>query len=269
MNVQQTTDATRMTDRDIARLRDAGAVAILPVGAVEQHGPHLPIDTDSVSAHAVSLGAARRAQNGHYVVFPPLMYGFSPHHLSRPGTISMGLEVFLGQVRHGVRCLLDSRFRRVALVNGHGGNSAPLRSAVTEMVTEGLPVTSVNYWEPSRPAWVRLLRGKMRDIGHACEFETALQLAVRDRSLSAEIAARSRTLHPRFTPPFVAPDAEDGFTPVDAVAPPIFLSGDPGYYGDPAAATRKTGIALLKTSSAGLADFLSWFAATPLVTGRD
>lgn len=257
-----------MTDRDIADLRDAGVLALLPVGAIEQHGAHLPVDTDTWSATAVAVAAARRMAAPGGLVFPALAYGFSPHHLSRPGTISMSLDIFVRQVREAVSCLLASGFPRVALVNGHGGNVAPLRSIVSEMVTAGAPITSVDYWQPSQPTWTGVLKGAFRSVGHACEFETAIQLATRPAGVATRIAERARSLPPRLTQPYVAEGAEDRFAPAGAVAPPIFLSGDCGYYGDPAAATAETGKALLDITAEGLADFLDWFATTPLVTGR-
>ncbi len=262
-------DAATMNDRNIAELRDAGALAALPVGAIEQHGPHLPVDTDMTCGRAVALAAARRMHDQPCLVFPSFAYGFSPHHLSRPGTISMPLDIFLMQVRAAVDCLLHSGFARVAVINSHGGNVAPLRSVISEMVTEGCPVTTVSYWDPSRTAWEKLLTGGLKAVGHACEFETALQLATRDKALAARIAERARDLPPRLVQPYVADGPEDNFAAAGAVAPPIFLSGDCGYYGDPAAATAELGHALVEVTADALAAFLQWFAAAPLVTGRD
>lgn len=259
-------DVGRMTDREIASARDAGAVAILPVGALEQHGVHLPVDTDAVSAHRVALEAARRSE-AETLVFPPLTYGFSPHHLSRPGTISLSLDIFAGQIRDAVRCLAASGFARVLLVNGHGGNVAPLRAVVTELVTDGFAVSSVDYWGPARSDWEPILKGKYRSVGHACEFETALQLVLRDDELASAIAARIRDLPPRLDQPFVASGGIDGFTPAGAVAPPIFLADDCGYYGDPAAATRATGEAIFECVTVALANFIDWFESTDLVLG--
>ncbi len=158
-----------MTDREIKVARDSGALAILPVGAFEQHGPHLPIDTDAVSAHEVALGAARKIAAAESLVFPPLVYRFSPHHLSRPSTVSLGLDTFLTQLREIVRCLTQSGFDRVSIINGHGGNTAPLRALVTELVSEGVKLTSVDYWEPSRDTWKELLKGRLKNVGRCCQ----------------------------------------------------------------------------------------------------
>lgn len=267
MKSQKRIDVRLMTDREIAAVRNDGAVAILPVGALEQHGPHLPVDTDAVSAHAMSLGAAQLVAPVNVLVFPPVVYGFSPHHLSRPSTISLGLNVFLSQLRDIVRCLTGSGFERIAIVNGHGGNSAPLRALVTEIVCGGVNLTSIDYWEPSRAVWAGLLKGELKTVGHACEFETALQLVLRDPELADAILAKAKPLAPRLTQPFVAQSAEDGFTRYGAVAPPVFSAQDCGYYGDPAAATRETGQELSECVTDGLASFLRFFASVDLVTG--
>jgi creatinine amidohydrolase len=268
MTQESAVTTASLTDRDIAQSREAGALALMPVGATEQHGPHLPADTDTASVTAVTIEAARRMKDPGGLVFPALPYGFSPHHLSRPSTVSMPLDVFISQVREAVSCLLASGFRRVAVVNGHGGNQGPLRSVISEMVTEGAPVTSVDYWGPSRMTWSKELKGAFKDVGHACEFETALQLAIRPSDIAEWIAERSRDLPSRLTQPYLTDGAEDQFAAAGAVAPPIFLSGDCGYFGDPAAATVETGERLLDITASGLAQFLDWFATAPLVTGR-
>lgn len=260
-------DATRMNDRDIARLRDAGAVAVLPVGAVEQHGPHLPVDTDTYSATALSLAAAAQMVRPA-VVWPALTYGFSPHHRSRPGTLSMPLELFQGQLRATAMALLASGFVRVAFVNGHGGNGAPLRAVVTDLVAEGARVTAVDYWAPARALWQPMLRGGLRDVGHACEVETALQLALRPPDQSIAIAEAARALPPRLSQPWVTPGMDDRFTADGAMGVPVFRADDCGYFGDPAAATAETGHALHDVCAGRLAAFLDWFAtACPVVGG--
>ena len=267
MKPKNRNDVRAMTDREIAAKRDKGALAILPIGAFEQHGPHLPVDTDAVSAHAVALGAVQEIASIDTLVFPPVVYGFSPHHLAKPSTISLGLDVFLSQLRDVVSCLTGSGFERVAFVNGHGGNSAPLRALVTELVCEGVKLTSVDYWEPSRDAWKGLLKGRLKTVGHACEFETSLQLVLREREVAKEILKRAENLPPRLTQPFVALGTEDGFTRYGGVAPPVFASEDPGYYGDPAAAKEETGWALLECLFEGLASYLRFFSSVELVAG--
>ncbi|MEM2102567.1 MAG: creatininase family protein, partial [Candidatus Bathyarchaeia archaeon] len=102
-------------------------VAIVPVGSNEQHGPHLPLDTDAYDAFWLSLKAAEKA--GCALVAPPIYYGVSMHHMDFPGTVTLSphtleklaYEVATSLVRHG--------FRKIVFENGHGGNTQALESA--------------------------------------------------------------------------------------------------------------------------------------------
>ena len=258
-------------DREaIARIRDAGAVVAIAVGAIEQHGSHMPVGTDSLLSREVTAGAASLASSP-VLVAPPLPYGFSPHHLGHAGTISLRLSTFLAVLRDMTESLVETGFRRIVFVNGHGGNSAPLRSGIAEMVTDGLPVTGVDYWMPGQAEWVAMLQGKPRRFGHACEFETSLMLAcVAGRpDLADAIRNRSADLPARTTQPWILPGStDDPVTEAGAAWPPLFQKDDAGYFGDPAAATAETGARMLALLQGRLAAYFDGFARTPLRVGR-
>lgn len=259
-----------LSDPEIASARDARAMVAVPVGAIEQHGPHLPVDTDIVSAAAVTLAAARRTDAVTVLVAPGLPVGFSPHHLSSPGTISLRLATFAAMVRDVAVSLADSGFPRVMFVNGHGGNAAPLRAIVGELITDGYPVGAVDYFAPSEAAWTPLLAGALKRVGHACEFETALvsHLRAADPGAVARIAREAAPLAPRPVQPWIAPGhRDDPITAAGAAWIPLFQADDVGYYGDPAAATRELGARLFEIVADGLARFFADFAATPLRLG--
>lgn len=110
-----------------------GGLVLVPVGSLEQHGPHLPLDTDTVIACAV---ATRVAATCDASVAPPLAYGSSGEHQSFPGTISIGTEVLRLVVVELVRSL-HTWAGRVVLVNAHGGNIAALGAAVQQLRAEG------------------------------------------------------------------------------------------------------------------------------------
>jgi mycofactocin precursor peptide peptidase len=118
-----------------------GCTVLVPVGSVEQHGPHLPLDTDSVIAAAVaervaaSLGKAH-PHVGRFVVAPTVAYGASGEHQSFAGTSSIGSDVLTLLIVELVRSMRNWA-RRVVLVNGHGGNAAALKSAVSVLLREG------------------------------------------------------------------------------------------------------------------------------------
>jgi creatinine amidohydrolase len=156
----------------------------------------------------------------------------------------------------------------VVFVNGHGGNNAPLRALVGQLVTDGLPVAALDYWVPGEPKWIPRLKGALRRGGHACEQETAVVMALESADNRAWMEQAARGLPARIIQPWIARDwPDDPLTEYGAAWPPIFQADDCGYYGDPGVATRDTGDALLEIIVAELAAFLDRFATTPLRLG--
>jgi creatinine amidohydrolase len=265
----RTVDWGRLTSDEIAEARDRDALIVIPVGATEQHSKHLGTDADIWFSRSVSLLAALRVAKLPVLVTPGLPFGFSPHHVSHAGTISLRLNTYLSVLGDIARSLIDSGFRRALFVNGHGGNSAPLRSIVGELVTDGVPVGAVDYWTPGQPAWAERLKGGLRRSGHACEQETALALALsKDAAEVERLLTAAKRLAPRLIQPWIAPNhGDDPITRSGGAWPPIFQADDCGYYGDPAAATLETGEAILEIIVEALAEYLAAFAATPLRLG--
>src|SRR5690606_24834147 len=120
------------------------ATLLVPLGATEQHGPHLPLGTDTEIALALARAAA--AQVDGAIVAPPLPYGSSGEHQGFAGTISIGREATELLLVELCRSAAES-FRRIVLVSAHGGNAEPLRRAVARLRAEG---HDVRAWEPRR-----------------------------------------------------------------------------------------------------------------------
>src|SRR6201987_1105183 len=173
----------RMTAPDLREIAAReGALAILPAGSLEQHGPHLPVITDTASASAAAVAAARLVAEGPnpvpVAVLPGLWLGLSEHHLPFGGTISVDYAAYRAILESIVRSLRALGFARLLIVNGHGGNIDPLAVAARELaVAYDLPIVSVTPWfaaaEKLRPIFES-------DTGarHACEGETSLMLAI-------------------------------------------------------------------------------------------
>lgn len=148
----------------------AGAMCLVPVGSLEQHGDHLPVSTDSLLAEHVCLEVARRARTD-VLVTPPLWTGFSPHHLRFGATVTLSSGTFAALVRETVESL-RTWCSRVIAVNGHGGNRGPL---ITLGVEDG--IKSISYWEVVRtPRMNALFPFDLGSVGHAGEFETSVML---------------------------------------------------------------------------------------------
>jgi creatinine amidohydrolase len=153
---------------------------VVPIAAVEQHGHHLPIFTDSLLLGEVVRRAADRL--GDRIVWAPLLWlGNSHHHLDFPGTLSAAPRTYLDLLGGIIDNLVGHGFRRIVLLNGHGGNIVPASQAVFEArqryrERDDLLLVSATYWllgASPRQATLSLTQDRM---GHACEWETSMIL---------------------------------------------------------------------------------------------
>jgi mycofactocin system creatininase family protein len=155
-----------------------GSLVIVPIGSVEQHGPHLPLDTDAVIARAVASGAAQELESQSWVA-PTLVYGSSGEHQSFPGTCSIGTPVLVDVIVELVRSM-RTWADRVVFVNAHGGNVESLSSAITQLREEGHDV-----------AWAACATEDF-DL-HAGYTETSLMLHIAGDTVRTELAEPGNT----------------------------------------------------------------------------
>src|SRR5687768_414695 len=141
---------SELTRVEAAERGKAGAICILPVGALEQHGEHLPIGTDSLLAETVALRAAALARTDA-IVAPTVWTGLSPHPGRLGVTVTLEPELLLALPRQIVRCLRPW-FGEVAILTGHGGNRGWLAALA---LAESCPY--VTYWELLEPSLLREL----------------------------------------------------------------------------------------------------------------
>ncbi len=152
-----------------------GALAILPTGAIEQHGPHLPVGVDSILGQGLIARALALVPHGVPVfVAPPITVGKSNEHADWPGTLTLGARTFAALVRAQVEQLHRLGFQRVAIWNTHGGNSAVLVPLIREL--QSLPGLRLGMLQSGfKPAQ----SPQEAAYGfHAGEWETALMLAL-------------------------------------------------------------------------------------------
>lgn len=169
----------RLKAAELRELARRDAVVLVPVAAMEQHGPHLPVQVDSVLCPEACRRAARLlAEDGAAVVTPVVWTGISEHHMAFGGTFTLDFTTFFGLLRCICTSLKRDGFRRIALVNGHGGNVFGLRVVVDELTRDlELPLTTVNYWHPAAEQFRGILE-KQPGVQHACEGETSMMLAL-------------------------------------------------------------------------------------------
>jgi mycofactocin system creatininase family protein len=197
----------------------SGDLLVVPLGATEQHGPHLPLGTDTIISSALA-SSVRDA-----VIAPALPYGSSGEHAGFPGTLSIG-QAALSHVL--VELVRSSHFARVLFVSAHGGNAEPLAAAVRELRSEGREVLT---WSP-----------RWKGDAHAGRIETSLMLALAPELVGPARVAGNVTplveLMPRLR--------SDG---VRAVSPN-------GVLGDPSGASAEEGRSLLDAAIADLRAFV-------------
>jgi creatinine amidohydrolase len=163
----------------IARLAPDTPV-VFPIAAVEQHGHHLPVWTDSLLLGEVVRRAAIELDQS--VLFAPLMWlGNSDHHLDFAGTLSASPRLYLDLLLDLTSNLLRHGFRRIVLLNGHGGNDVPAKQALFELrqrhrERSDLLLTMTTYWGLGTEPWRNDVTIVQREMGHACEWETSMVL---------------------------------------------------------------------------------------------
>jgi creatinine amidohydrolase len=156
-------------------------VAVLPVGTVEQHGPHLPLVTDVLTAAEMSRRAVERMPD-EAILMPPVYYAFNEHHLDFPGTIAIEGQTFVNYVTDIGKSLAHHGFRKILLVNGHGSNVPFLDVAARNITNRTAAICAMAPWWSLLP---KELLEELREsefpggMAHGCELETSVLLYLR------------------------------------------------------------------------------------------
>ncbi|WP_191059939.1 creatininase family protein [Geminicoccus harenae] len=253
-----------LTAPDVAALDRDASVLVLPLGSVEQHGRHMPLGTDTILAHGLALAAAERS-SGSVVVLPPPWYGFSAHHMGFAGSITLRAETLMALAEDVVGSMVAHGFRRVLIVNGHGGNGGVidvLAATLGHRHHGRARIAALTYFLLARDAIARLRRSRPGGMGHACEFETAMMLHLRPELVRMEEAS---TTYPDPGSRYLTTDLLGG-SPVRTYHDFADLSPT-GTLGDPALATPEAGSAFFDASAGELAAFIDDFRGWAMPEG--
>lgn len=168
--------------REEARAVAPQTLLVLPTGATEQHGPHLPVGTDTFAVERIARSAAAiAAERIPVLVAPTLPYGSSHHHIPFGGTMSLTTETYYRVLVDLLESLIAGGFRRFFLVNGHGGNDELVQLAARDLaLRHDAHLAAASYWNAT---WTALTDAGAHEQGHlpghAGSFETSLVLALR------------------------------------------------------------------------------------------
>ncbi len=213
---------------------------LLPIAALEQHGHHLPVFTDAMLVGEIT----RRAEQalGDRALFAPVLWlGNSGHHLDFPGSMSAPPRAYLDVLVDMVENFLTHGFRRIVVVNGHGGNNVPGQQALFEVrqkhrQRDDLLLLFACYWALGSRPHEADPSFHQREMGHACEWETSMILTLAPQLVGDYKNAPTVDQKQTFDPVYRA------WTTKDRSAP--------GHIGHPAAASAAKGETLLNLFSA-------------------
>jgi creatinine amidohydrolase len=179
---------------DVKELDFSSLVVLVPLGSLEQHGHHLPLNTDSaiVTALAEQL---ETLMPDKVLLLPTVWAGHSTHHLAFPGTVSLYQEHYKNAIIDVCTSLIKSGATRIFLFNGHGGNDLPVRYALREVKTQNpdrkdLHVVFASYWSIAADTLRSIRESGPGGMGHACEMETSLMLHLHPELVDMDKARR-------------------------------------------------------------------------------
>ena len=249
-----------MTSPEIGALDRDKTVLLLPLGAVEQHGNHMPVGTDSMIAHALCLAVAGRREET--VVLPPPWYGLSAHHMSFPGSITLSASTVMAVVSDIVRSVAGHGFRRVVVLNGHGGNGGlvdVLSSTLGHEFYGSARIAGVTYFQLARGRIDSIRTSKSGGTGHAGEFETSVMMHLAEAIVHID---RASVIYPDTGTSYLNTDLTSG-----SVVRSYFDFGDlspSGTFGDPSHASKEKGEAFFNACVEEVAAFVADFAKWPI-----
>lgn len=234
-------------------------VVLLPTGSTEQHGPHLPLDTDVFLAESVCLEVGHRLAD-RVLVLPPISYGLNQHHIDFPGTIHIEPDTFIAFCLDIVKSVAYHGFTKIILVNGHGSNTPLIDLVARKAVLQTRSLcAAVNYLSLASAAFEAVRETEV--LAHADEMETSLYLHLAGERVQMQKAVagddhRGRYLSSDSTTNVRFNDYWGRWTKT-------------GVHGDPRPATKEKGEVIFEAAVSGLAGLVDEWRAWPLPERSD
>jgi creatinine amidohydrolase len=256
----------RLTWPEVRRAATEDRVALIPVATLEDHGPHLPIDTDLRITAEICRRAAEEAADD-IVLLPAIPHGYDPHHMDFPGAISIGWDTFTRYCTDVGTSLAHHGFKRMLFLNGHGSNQNLVEMAARLTMVEYPEVLAAAAFYLSSPEGAAVI-ARVRDserggLAHACELETSLYLAIDPEAVDMTKAVDEQS-YPETEHAWM--DWSDG----SLKCMPWWSSfSRTGIHGRPTLATEEKGTALLDAAVAECVQYVREIKRMPLPARKE
>ncbi len=247
-------------------------VVILPIGSVEEHGHHLPLDVDIKLSSSVAYEAGRRAPQD-ILVLPPAHFGYTHHVMDFPGTINIEPETFVRYLLDITRSVAYHGFKRIIILNGHGSNHPLMEQVGRQCIlqTDALCLT-LSWWQLVADYWNREVRTSVVPGGcaHACELETSMYMHVDPEGVRSD---RIRSA----LPDYMSLEGGDKWQYVDLTAgsgPATIVEWTSSYtetgaFGESYRATAEKGRLAFERAVGELVAMTRWFKSRPALARVD
>lgn len=239
-------------------------VILLPLGAIEQHGPHLSVSTDTDIVTQVAQQIEKFLPEV-VLLCPTLPFGSSHHHLSFGGTISIAPELYTQVLIDLVNSLVISGFQKIVLLNGHGGNITPAKHALAILskrfdVSHQPTIALATYWEVGGKAFAGEPPMESPALSHACEYETSMMLHLFADKVWMDRVERAQRPESNGYIPW---EDDEPYRGVTVFKQTEFISSN-GSSGEPQLGTAEKGKHLVDHAVKALVTFIESFKNWPL-----
>jgi len=171
----------------LRKVNRSEVVVVAPIAACEQHSRHMPAYTDTILVTGVAEGVEQRLPQ-KVMLLPTLWFGASHHHLPFGATLSASVDLHINMVAEILTPLLEDGYQRILVLNGHGGNVDTMQVALRRLQPKYRDrlMSAASYWDLAKDELAALAEGPRKSMGHACEFETSMVMALRPELVRRE-----------------------------------------------------------------------------------
>jgi len=238
----------KLTRPEIEEYLKRNNLVLMPVGSTEQHGKHVAIDNDAFTALEISKRVAERTG---VLVAPVMPFGYSVHHMKFAGSITLKFETLVEVYREVLESLIHHGFKKLVVMNGHGGNTNAVNEALRKVREDtGIVAYNVMVFPTEHGFGASSLNViKQESGGHACEMETSIGMTLGQRLLMEKAE--------KWKPPRGQTDFERKYRHKVGIPYNFDEVTEIGSLGDPTIATKEKGDVMVEALVSDIAEFIN------------